>query len=377
MKQFILHCVCSGILSGMAFSAGAQSRVTVALHNPAGVAAGLTEVDYATLAAQWQPLAKGNFKVLNSATGREVPYQVLTEGTGQPVKILLDVPLAAGAKATVQFMEGTPAPVAVKTYGRYVPERKEDFAWENNRVAFRMYGKELESTPKENAYGVDFWNKRTENLVINKWYKRTNYHKDDGDGLDYYHVGLTLGAGGIAPYLEDSIWYSKNYTGHRMLDSGPLRTTFELSYDAWQAGRRSVTVTKTISLDAHSQLSRMQIRYSDSLPVAIGISKRKDPGAIFLEETNGVMGYWEPQHGQDGTTGIGCVILAPVKEMKVEKGHLLAVSATGEGNSITYYTGGAWDKAGLIKNAGQWFRYLQDQAIRLRQPVTAKIIQKK
>lgn len=374
MKKFIIHCLCSGILTATAFNAAAQS---VELHNPAGVSGGLVEVDYAALAAQWQPLAKGSFKVHNTATGREVPYQVLTEGTGHPVKILLDVQLAPGAKTTVKFTEGKPAPVTAKTYGRYVPERKEDFAWENNRVAFRMYGKALEATPKENAYGVDFWNKRTENLVINKWYKRTNYHKDEGEGLDYYHVGLTLGAGGIAPYLEDSIWFSKNYTGHRMLDSGPLRTTFELSYDAWQVGGKPVTVTKTVSLDANAQLSKMQVRYSNELPVAIGISKRKEPGAMLLQETDGVMGYWEPQHGADGTTGIGCIILAPVKEMKVEKGHLLAISATGAGNSVTYYTGGAWDKAGLIKNAEQWFRYLQEQAIRLRQPVTAKIIQKK
>src|SRR5688500_9484303 len=125
MKKFIIHGLCSGILTGAAFSAAAQS---VELHNPASVTGGLVEVDYASLAAQWQPLAKGSFKVLNTATGREVPYQVLTEGTGQPVKILLDVPLAPGAKATVKFTEGKPAPVTAKTYGRYAPERKEDFA---------------------------------------------------------------------------------------------------------------------------------------------------------------------------------------------------------------------------------------------------------
>lgn len=377
MKKFIINCLCAGILSGTALAAAAQAPLSVALHNPARVAGGLVEVDYAMVAAQWSPLGKGAFKVLNAATGREVPYQVLTEGTGRPVKILLDIPLKAGASATVRFVEGQPAPVAAKTYGRYVPERKDDFAWENDRVAFRMYGKALEATPKEMAYGVDFWNKRTENLVINKWYKRANYHKDEGEGLDYYHVGLTLGAGGIAPYLEDSIWFSRNYTGHRTLDSGPLRTTFELSYDAWQVGGKPVTVTKTVSLDAHAQLSKMQVRYSQSLPVAIGIIKRKEPGAILLQEANGVMGYWEPQHGADGTTGIGCIVLAPVKEMKVEKGHVLAVSATDGGGAITYYTGGAWDKAGLIKDADQWFRYLQEQAETLRQPVTAKIIQKK
>lgn len=371
MKRLFIGSLCVAMLAGTVRTANAQA---IALHNPAILPANFAEVDFSQLPAQ---LANTAFKVVNAATGREVPYQILTEGTGHPVKLLLEARLGPAAKATLRIVPGQPAPVPVKTFGRYVPERKDDFAWENNRVAFRMYGKALEASPKEMAYGVDFWNKRTEALVINKWYKRANYHKDEGEGLDYYHVGLTLGAGGIAPYLEDSIWFSRNYTGHRMLDSGPLRTTFELSYDAWQVAGRKVTVTKTVSIDADDQLSKMQVRYSQSLPVAIGIIKRKEPGAILLQEAGGVMGYWEPKHGEDGTTGIGCIVLAPVKEMKVEKGHVLAVSATGADNTITYYTGGAWDKAGRIKSAEEWFRYLQQKAVSLRNPVIVKVIQKK
>ena len=35
--------------------------------------------------------------------------------------------------------------VKAKVYGRYVPERKDDFAWENEYAAFRMYGPALKS----------------------------------------------------------------------------------------------------------------------------------------------------------------------------------------------------------------------------------------
>lgn len=347
--------------------------VTIELYNPAGAPAGLVELDYKTLADHWRPLRRGAFKITNTITGEEYPYQILYEGGKEPVKILVDAPLVAGGKVMATLEEGLPQPVVKKTYGRYVPERKDDFAWENDRVAFRMYGRALEATPKEMAYGVDFWNKRTGNLVIDKWYKRTNYHKDDGDGLDYYHVGLMLGAGGIAPYAADSIWHSRNYTRHRIIDSGALRTTFELGYEPWNVSGRQVSVTKTVSIDAHAQLSKMEIRYSDTLPVAIGISKRKEAGTIWLDEKTGAMGYWEPRHGEDGTTGIGCVVLNPVKEMKVEKGHILTVSATDKNKSVTYYTGGAWDKAGVITGADQWFAYLRQQAARLARPVRVKI----
>ena len=33
--------------------------------------------------------------------------------------------------------------VTPKVYGRHVPERKDDFAWENEYAAFRMYGPAL------------------------------------------------------------------------------------------------------------------------------------------------------------------------------------------------------------------------------------------
>lgn len=347
--------------------------VTLELHNPAGAPSGLTELDYKTMAASWKPLRRGPFKITNVVTGKEYPYQLIYEGSKEPVKILVDAPITAGGKVIVTFEEGMPAPVEKKTYGRYVPERKDDFAWENDRVAFRMYGRALEASPKEMAYGVDFWNKRTSRLVIDEWYKRDNYHKDAGDGLDYYHVGLMLGAGGIAPYVNDSIWHSRNYATHRIIDSGALRTTFELGYEPWNVNGKQVSVTKTVSIDAHAQLSKMVIRYSAELPVAIGISKRKEAGAILLEEGEGVMGYWEPRHGADGTTGIGCVIVSPVKEMKVEKGHILTVSATDKNKTVTYYAGGAWDKAGLITSADQWFAYLRGQARCIQKPVEVKI----
>jgi len=38
-----------------------------------------------------------------------------------------------------------------KTYGRFVRERRDDFAWENDRIAHRMYGPELETFPRSRS----------------------------------------------------------------------------------------------------------------------------------------------------------------------------------------------------------------------------------
>jgi hypothetical protein len=85
-----------------------------------------------------------------------------------------------------------------KTYGRFVRERRDDFAWENDRIAHRMYGKELETFPRDKliSSAVDVWTKRVRSLVINDWYMVDDYHKDHGQGADLYAGGATRGNGG-------------------------------------------------------------------------------------------------------------------------------------------------------------------------------------
>src|SRR3546814_4454501 len=131
----------------------------------------------------------------------------------------------------------------------------DDFAWGNDKIAFRMDGKALEGTAGD-AHGIDVWVKRTSELVINKWYKSGDYHKDHGDGMDYYSVGMTLGAGDIVPFTGDTLWFPNHYRGYQVLDNGPLRSTFRLDFEQWNAGGMPVKVSKLVSLDAGSRMNR-------------------------------------------------------------------------------------------------------------------------
>ena len=58
-----------------------------------------------------------------------------------------------------------------KVYGRYVPERKDDFAWENEYAAFRLYGPALK--PENPSNGVDLWLKNSPALVIDTMSTKT------------------------------------------------------------------------------------------------------------------------------------------------------------------------------------------------------------
>jgi predicted esterase len=343
-----------------------------------------TERKDAVVAIAWKDimaknpkLDTANFKVIDNATKKEVPFQLEFKGQKEVQNLLVQV--SVGDKATVEISleNGKPTPISPKTYARYVPERMDDFAWENDKIAFRTYGKALEGT-KGDAYGLDVWVKRTTDLILNRRYKHGDYHHDLGDGLDYYHVGFTLGAGNIAPIVKDEIVYSKNYHRWKILDMGALRTTFSLEYDAWDVKGTSVTATKTITLDAGSQINKIEVVYDfqgkDTLPVVIGIIKRPEQGSIYFEEKEGVTTYWEPKHGEDGTTGVAVILTTPVTGTSITKDQILTHTTYKKGTPFVYYMGAAWDKAGEIKDAAKWFSYVRTYKNQQKTPLKVQIL---
>jgi hypothetical protein len=352
-----------------------QSLVTITVENKGNTPRTdeVISIPWPSLVAIWPNIDTANFSLLNIVTKEKIPFQFELQGKNIIQHLLLQVSVPMQSTITLSINKEKSSLQATKTYGRFVPERKEDFAWENDKIAFRMYGKELENTPKEMAYGMDVWVKSTQRMVINERYKRGRYHENLGDGMDYYHVGLTLGAGNIAPYLNDSIYYSRNYVRWKILDNGPLRTSFQLEYDDWDVAGKKVKAIKTISLDAGSQLNKIEASYyyadSAALPLVVGIIKRKDPGTLLLDEKQGVMGYWEPEMGDYGITGVGCVFISNPTQMKLTNQQLLTISPSVKNKPFIYFTGAAWNKAGLYTSADQWFSYLHQFKNHLNNPL--------
>ncbi|WP_028297177.1 DUF4861 family protein [Olivibacter sitiensis] len=317
------------------------------------------------------------FRLMEQGSGKELPYQLERLGGKEVKNVLVWVELAANDSIRIEVEKAAAAPVEARTYARYVPERKDDFAWENDKVAFRMYGKALEDFPAENAHGTDVWAKRTSKLVVDEWYKTGDYHQDHGEGLDYYSVGLTLGAGDIAPFVNGKISYPKHYNRYELLDNGPLRSTFKLFYEPWNVGDKEVVVEKTISIDAGSQLNKVEAVFrfdgQDVLPVVAGIVLRGDKGQVIKDQTKGIAAYWEPQHDDDGILGIAVLSAVPATKIFEEEEQLLSLYTARNGEPITYYNGAAWNKAGKIKTEEEWTEYLEDYLLRLNQPLIVTV----
>jgi hypothetical protein len=128
-------------------------------------------------------------------------------------------------------------------FARFVPERNDDFAWENDKIAFRAYGPFYRG--KAVNSGIDAWLKRVDYPIIDKWYKENqegkSYHEDHGEGLDNYHVGSSAGVGGSGLWLDGKREHLDTFTKYEILDASPERYQFKLSYerdDQWSDLRR-------------------------------------------------------------------------------------------------------------------------------------------
>ncbi|WP_437918653.1 DUF4861 family protein [Sphingobacterium sp. LRF_L2] len=318
------------------------------------------------------------FSIYQNETDNIIPHQIEKLGDTKPKNVLLQVKIKPKSKIVLN-VKSTIQTSVNKTFARQVPERFQDFAWENDVVAFRFYGKALEGKP-DDAHGLDFWAKRTENLIIDKWYAKGDYHRDYGEGLDYYSVGKTLGAGDIGAFFDNDVQYTKHYRTYTILDAGPIRTTFKLTYDKDIINNQKITVEKTVSLDAGEQFNKITVdvinEQNDQTPMVIGLSRRsEDQPQVSYDSRKGWLSYWEPDINNHGHTGTALISNSKNARFILDRKEQYLIPLTSRnGQSLTYYNGAAWDHAGLITNAESWKTYVEQKALRLKQPLKVKLV---
>lgn len=364
--------------TGLASCSPKTLQVIVENPIPADRSSELVEID----AKKVKSKLNSEIFIIKNAREEEVAYQVTSDG-----KLIFPAGTAAGETAAFRIEKGTPAAFKPLSYTRFIPERKDDFAWENDRVAFRVYGPALMPVDGP-SNGIDIWYKRTPVLIIDKWYKddlagRASYHEDHGEGLDDYKVGRTLGAGGMAPYVNGRLWLNQNYETQEILDNGPLRTTFRLTYKDLETDGSRISESRIISLDAGSQLSRVTQAYGTEHPieVAAGIVTRPGSGVADVSDDKTFLIYNEPKTGK--ASGVYVALLRPEGWEEVsgdtyttEKGethsHTLAITRYTPGKPVTYYTGYGWEKYGF-ENRHAFEAYLREYVQKLKNPLKVKI----
>jgi rhamnogalacturonyl hydrolase YesR len=313
----------------------------------------------------------GEIAVLDAATSRIVPSQRLEKN------VLFQATLAPGETRRYHVLPraALPAvpPVDAKAHARFVPERLDDFAWENDRTAHRVYGPAIMRDPKEMlvSAGVDVWSKRTRALVLDKWYASGDYHTDKGEGMDFYKVGKALGCGGLAVFDGGRLYpASSNFSKWKVLADGPLRAVFELTYEQWDAGGRQVSELRRVSIDAGTNFSRVESRFNAKGPLEIGVGIAQREGEGRYSQGSGWMSYWEPAHGADGNAA--CAVLLDGRHTPHD-GQYLAVGKAQPGKPFVYYLGAGWSKNADFPTPEAWERYVKEAAQRVAEPLAVSV----
>ena len=300
-------------------------------------------------------------------------------------KLLFQVDLWPGQNKKLWLMdrpEGVKVPESdVSTHCRFIPERKDDFGWESDKAAYRMYGPALEY--ETITCGIDAWCKCVPTPIIDRFIKdyvekHIPYHNGQADGGDFYKVGNTLGCGGMAPFVDGKVCLSNhNFAEWKVLANGPIRSVFELKYNPWDAGGLGISETKIISIDLGSNLSKIECYYSCaddvSFEAAAGIVTREVSNEIWAED--GVIGYWiVADYPEKGTIGCG-VVFDSSYDTKIEQtdNHLLLKTKNVSVRPVVYYAGSCWDKNEEFDSFDKWQRYLKEYKIRIDNPVGVSI----
>jgi hypothetical protein len=322
--------------------------------------------------------------VQDSAGAVQLSQLADTNGDEQPDELVFQTRLAAGESKSYLVGRGprsAPSHEQFKVYGRFVRERHDDFAWENDRVAHRMYGPALETWVKDPlvSSGIDVWVKRTPELVVNKWYQSGDYHRDDGEGGDFYSVGASRGCGGLGIWDGDKLRVSRNFTRSRVLANGPIRLIFELEYAPWAAAAGvQVSETKRVTVDAGQHFDRFESTFkingkAANLAVAVGIAKHE--GSAFESDLpNGILRSWEPL--KDGNGHLGCAVVSatgPATGIAETKTDRLLLLALRQGAPASYLIGGGWDKTADVPNVAAWAAQVSAQSARVKSPVSVSL----
>lgn len=256
-------------------------------------------------------------------------------------------------------------PMKPQAFVRFMPEANENICWENDRIAFRVYGSPVKNRVSS---GIDIWTKSVDYPIISKWYDQNNqgksYHENHGEGLDFYHVAYGRGLGGTAILRNGKPYISAPYTTHKILKNTEEEIAFELNFDAWDADGIKVSEKKIISLKVGNNFCKVTSTFTtdskEPMAIALGLSFTKNP-EIFKDSKKGTLTLWEsfePYNGELGTT----VAVNPnqIKEFSEYEKEKYVVLKVKSGKPITYFVGTGWNKAPQFKSKQDWLDYVSN-----------------
>ena len=371
MKRFFVIPVLSCLLC----ACGVQDR-TVSVTNDSPVDRHCETVSVPFDALGIRGLSEEN-AVVKAADGKQIPSQVIADADAR-LSVIFQADVKAGASENFVVSKGVRTVFDTLVNSRYVPERKDDYEYENNLVLGRIYGPALEG-PR--TFGPDIFIKNTPELVFDRWLAGRDFHRNHGEGMDCYMVGKTLGGGSCAPVSEDGrIFTGDNYATQKRLCNGPLRTAAEFTWPEFDLGGTVVSVSRSLSLDANTRLVHWTASFEasgkDSLDVVVGAVLHDVTSIVYGKD---YISFTELASDSrelvnDDLISVGLILSDSfVAEPCELDGHAVLKFRVKCGETIDYWTASGWNKGG-VESPEAWNEYMKEQAFSVNNPLTVKVL---
>jgi hypothetical protein len=333
--------------------------------------------------------------IVKNAIGQQQAYQKSHDG-----KLLIYISVQPHSTAAFTVTKGKPAPFKAYVFGRLFPERIDDFAWENDKSAYRIYGPALQRTG-EKSFGTDVWTKSTSDLVLEERYKMhlegvairdslrkvgkkqesdstyiaTSFHHDHGKGFDVYSVGPSLGCGAPALMKNGELVYPYCFKDYKILDNGPLRFTVELTYHPNSDG---IVEHRIITLDRGSHYNKTTVWYDGMKKPTAWASGVVLNGEGQLELGKDYVLYADPTDNpkvHQSQIYVGTLFPNGVNEttmLKGNKNHGIGIVRQYNGKPYTYYFGSAWSSYD-VRTMNEWLLLAKTYLDNIKNPLTIEI----
>lgn len=371
----------------MAGACEGRNQVDVTVSNPGSENIGIRTVELQA-SDVLQKLKSEGFYVADP-NGKEIPSQLTYDG-----KIIFsaDVPAGETKKYTVYPCDSIRS-YSATVAGAFYPERRDDIAFENELVGFRLYGPGTQRAG-ERSFGYDLFLKHpTEELIVPELYamqtsganwarvdslrqidpklaedfeKSFTYHIDHGKGMDCYAVGSTLGAGVAAILVNDSIAFPWCYETAEILDNGPLRFTLAMTFAPKSIGSAGNVVEKRlITLDSRQHLNTAKVWFEglDGDKTIVAGFPLRDDSEVIQDKAKGIITYADPTQGPDnGKAFVGVVWSAEPDSIIFREGHILMSRKFTPSDTLSYKWGFAWDRTD-ITTLPEWKTYLDKSSL--------------
>lgn len=369
MKRSILFCV---VLITALFGAEKKTGILFTVTNPIPVQRTMETVSIDLNGIYlYHPEWKNEILTVFTAN-TEHPSQVIdNDQDGTADELIFQASFKPNEKRQFELYRKPASSVPVNSVVdvRYVLPR-EDVGWENDRIAYRVYGSVLAGNVDN---GIDVWTKRVRYPIVAKWYKQSEgslpgkdtYHHDTGEGADFFSVGKTLGAGSAGIVWNGSLVQPGLFSHYRVITNGPIRTSFELFYTGLRLDTSRYTLIKRISLDAGSQLNRVEEEYisnaaNKKLTLAAGLVKRTNT-TVSQNSDLRYLALWGSTNADSVNGGLGTAVvipgISPITFSEDTQQYLITTDIE-QGKRTTYYSGAVWSRMGDITSEQEWLRYL-------------------